>query len=102
MIRETRMWLIWTIVALGLVFGGWVGFRRLHVRAIFHMMQSSRTKDRVEAVGYVARLALHRRANAFEALDRATADPDEQVRKTAGRWINELGERLGRLPLTPI
>jgi hypothetical protein len=66
------------------------------------LLKSVSPQDRLHAVRRLARLAGRRVPNAFEALDRAAVDVDDDVRHAAMLAIEDLQRTLGALPLTPI
>jgi hypothetical protein len=68
----------------------------------FDKLKSGTPRDRLEAVEDLARLATRRVPGAFEALDRATVDSDDHVRRAAVLAVDNLQRMLGALPLTPI
>jgi HEAT repeat protein len=96
--------LVWGAVALFLVVGIalWWFYPIILARASFTLLTSADPKVRIEAIDPLARLAYRGYPGAFEALDRATEDPDETVRATASRCVRDLGQALGRLPLTEV
>jgi hypothetical protein len=78
----------------------WFLCPRLLARTAFVLVTSAGPEGRLAALPSLANLARRRYPNAFEALDRASEDPDERVRRTAARLVEQLGQELGRLPLT--
>lgn len=68
----------------------------------FALAKNSDSEIRRAAVNQLGRLAHRRYPNAFEALDRASQDPDESVSRTASRMRNAVAESCGGFPLTPL
>lgn len=93
---------VWGAVVLLLVagFALWWFYPAILARVAFTLVTSHDPGMRLEGLDPLARLAFRGYPNAFEALDRATEDPDETVRRAALRYVQELGQALGRLPLT--
>src|ERR1700687_1437544 len=100
---ETMITVVLVLAGIGVALVAlWFVYPRLLARATFTLIQSPDPEARLTALPSLAALARRRFPNAFEALDRASEDPHEAVRRTAARLVTQLGEELGRLPLTLI
>lgn len=102
---DTRFWAIAAAVVVLLLVAGLLVYRwsiRFVARNSFVLARSRKPEERLQSLEMLAWLACRGIPNTFETLDRATEDPDSRVSATADHLIDQIGRRLGRLPVTQI